>query len=181
MHFLWAFTLEKRGGKNKEHICPLSCVDHSPPFNTNFSKLISSQLLHNEISQEKISICCCKVDHTPLPGEAESCEAAAARPLLSSAAQVQRGWCGWGAARVGEEGRTLCMWVKEKKRVAAREIPSATQLLLGSSSGHIPTARAEHEAASLKIWIHFLRVRWSLKVLLLEWASFFYKRIHLWQ
>lgn len=45
MHVLCALRLETQGEENKDHICPMSSADHSPPFNTNFPKLINSQML----------------------------------------------------------------------------------------------------------------------------------------
>lgn len=56
-------------------------------------------------------------------------EAAAARHLLSVAATKRLVWLGSNPSWRG--GRYPCVWVKEKKRVAAGEIPSALQLLLG--------------------------------------------------
>lgn len=134
MHVLWTFTLEKEGGKSKEHICARSCVDHSPPFNTNFSKLISSQLLSQyNIPRKDLHMLLQGWSHSAAGGS-RSWEAAAARHLLSMAAQGSLAaerlvWLGSNLSWRG--GRDPCVWVKEKKRVAAREIPSALQLLLG--------------------------------------------------
>lgn len=132
--FLWAFTVETGGGKNKERICPLSCVDHTPPFNTNFSKLISSQLLPQyNIPRKDLHMLLQGWSHSAAGGS-QSWETAAARHLLSVAAQgclhaERLVWLGSNLNWRG--GRDPCMWVKEKKGLIARGIPSALQLLLG--------------------------------------------------
>lgn len=160
IYFLWAFTLKKRGGEIKEHICLLSCADHSPPFNTNFSQLIISQLLPQpDTPRRNLHMLLQSWSHSAA-GESWDPWSSSCRALDSSlslkAAYVQRAWCSWGATRVGEE----FLWIKEQQRVAARGIPSAIQLLLGLLLGGYPSY-------------------FCLEKQLLEWACFLYKRIHL--
>lgn len=138
------------GAGNKEHICPLSCVDHSPPFNTNFSKRKSSQLLPQQHTARKDLRVLSRGDHIQLlqegiavkPQLPGSCSA-----LQLKTVYVQRGWCGWGQPE-SETRKEPPPVVKQNKRWLLGRFP-----VLPNSYGPPPQGTSQPLGLNMKLFL----------------------------